>query len=105
MALVLGSEVTKADNGELDTLPVASDCEPETDIEDSAVPVCEVPISEVTWEGTVDLPRVSGPVTVTEDVTGELPAVYVVSDSVGRPVAAFSVVFPVEVAARLGKGG
>lgn len=55
MALVLGSEVTKADNGELDTLPVASDCEPETDIEDSAVLVCEVPISEVTWEGTVDL--------------------------------------------------
>lgn len=47
----------------------------------------------------------SGPVTVTEDVTGELPAVYVVWDSVGKPVAAFSVVFPVEVAARPGKGG
>lgn len=46
----------------------------------------------------------SGPVTVTEDVTGERPAVYVVSESVGRPVAAFSVVFPVEVAARLGIG-
>lgn len=56
MALVLGSEVTKADNGELDTLPVASDYEPETDIEDSVVLVCEVPILEVTWEGTVDLP-------------------------------------------------
>lgn len=46
----------------------------------------------------------SGPVTVTEDVNGELTAVYVMSDSVGRPVTAFSVVFPVEVAARLGKG-
>lgn len=55
MALVLGSEVTKADNGELDTLPVASDCEPETDIEDCAILVCEVRISEVTWEDTVDL--------------------------------------------------
>lgn len=56
MALVLGSDVTEADNGELDTLPVASDCEPETDIEDSAVLVCEVPISEVSCEDTVDLP-------------------------------------------------
>lgn len=55
MALVLGSEVTEADNGELDTLPVASDCEPETDKEDSAGLMCEVPIPEVTWEGTVDL--------------------------------------------------
>lgn len=51
-----GQRTTHHDNGELDTLPVASDCEPETDIEDSAVLVCEVPISKVTWEGTVDLP-------------------------------------------------
>lgn len=55
MPSVLGSEVTKADNGELDTLTVASDCEPETDIEDCVVLVCEVPIPEVTWEDTVDL--------------------------------------------------
>lgn len=56
MASVLGSEVTKADNGELDTLPVASDCEPETDIEEGTVLVCEVPTPEVTWEEPVDLP-------------------------------------------------
>lgn len=42
--------------------------------------------------------------TVTEDVNGELTAVYVMSGSVGRPVTAFPVVFPVEVAARLGTG-
>lgn len=47
MALVFGSEVTLADNGALDKLPVASGCEPDTDIEDGALLVCEVAILEV----------------------------------------------------------
>ena len=77
MACVTVSEVTTADNGELDTLILESGCELEADIEDRVILVPEVRILGVTWEGLVDLPYVSGPVTVTEDVTGEVTAVSV----------------------------
>lgn len=52
----------------------------------------------------MDLPEVGGPVTVTKDVTGEVSALSVICDSVGRPVAGLTVDWPVDVAARLGKG-
>ena len=42
MACVTGSEVTSADNGELDTLTVESGCELETNVEDGAILVLEV---------------------------------------------------------------
>lgn len=74
------------DNGELDTLTVASCCELETDIEDRAGLVPEVKTLELLWEGLVDLPYVSGPVTVTEDVLGEATAVSVMSDTVVLPI-------------------
>jgi hypothetical protein len=77
VACVTVSEVTTADNGELDTLILESGCELEADIEDRVILVPEVRILGVTWEGLVDLPYVSGPVTVTEDVTGEVTAVSV----------------------------
>ena len=86
MLCVTGSEVTSADNGELDRLTVESGCEPEADVEDAAILVPELRILEVMWEGLEDLASVSGPVTVTEDVTGEVTAVCVMSDSVMLPM-------------------
>ena len=86
VACVTGSEVTSADNGELDTLTVESGCEPETNVEDGAILVPEVRILEVMWEVLVDLAYVRGPVTVTEDVIGEVTAVCVMSDSVAMPM-------------------
>jgi hypothetical protein len=47
VACVTGSEVTSADNGELDTLTVESGCEPEADVEDAAILVPEVRIFKV----------------------------------------------------------
>lgn len=47
VACVAGSEVTSADNGELDRLTVESGCEPEADAEDGAILVPEVRIFEV----------------------------------------------------------
>ena len=86
MACVTGSEVTTADNGELDRLTLESGCELEADIEDRVILVPEVRILGVMWEGLVDLLYVSGPVTVTEDVIGEVTAVSVMSDSVMLPM-------------------
>lgn len=86
VALVLGSEVATTDSGELATLTAASCCELQTDIEDRAGLVPEVKALKLLWEGLVDPPYVSGPVTVTEDVLGEATAVSAMSDIVVLPM-------------------
>lgn len=98
-----GIEVTKVDSGVLCIVPVASACELEKDTEGRALLVCEVNTLEVTWEVLIDVPYVSAPVAVTEEVMGKVAVMSVRRDSVGRPVAGFTVVFPVGVGARVGK--
>lgn len=105
MVWVTGGIVLEVDRGMVYTMLVVTDCVSGAGVGERMLLVGDVITLGLTGEDMLGCSESHTPVRATEEEVGGIMVISVRGDSAGRSVVGFSVVFPVDVTPRLGKGG